>query len=341
MGHKNILHVQGSKNKVDAALLIIKIDSITKSPVLNFREFALAHKNDPDVQNFFQNDGSSLKLELKPCQTSDCNLLRHTSIGFPRPFVPVLFRRTVFDHFHNLSHPGIVTSTKLIFSRYVWPGMKCQIKKWARCCEPYQKLKIQRHTKTPLGTFSLLDARFSHINIDIVSPLPPSKGHHYLLTLIDRFSRWPEAIPIPNMQVKTICSAIFDTWISRFGCTSVITSDQGTQMRSSMYAEFTRMLGTEKIKTTAYHTKSNGIVERFHRHLKSAIKANENDTLSEIVIIILLGIRTAVKEDLQSSCAEIIYGTNLRLPSDMIGVSQIFLFVTIISSLIFVTECNN
>ncbi|GFU25418.1 transposon Ty3-G Gag-Pol polyprotein [Trichonephila clavipes] len=82
------------------------------------------------------------------------------------------------------------------------------------------------------------------------------------------------------------------------------------------------MLGTEKIKTTRYHPKSNGIVERFHRHLKSAIKAHENDTWSQIVPVILLGIRTAAK-DQQSCCAEIVFGTNLRLPSDMIDVSYI------------------
>ncbi|GFX96360.1 transposon Ty3-G Gag-Pol polyprotein [Trichonephila clavipes] len=89
-----------------------------------------------------------------------------------------------------------------------------------------------------------------------------------------------------------------------------------------MYAEFTCMLGTAKIKTTTY-PKSNGIVERFHQHVKSAIKAHENDTWSEIVPIILLGIRTTVKEDLQSSCAEIVYGANLRLPSKMVDVSSI------------------
>ncbi|GFU71738.1 retrovirus-related Pol polyprotein from transposon 412 [Trichonephila clavipes] len=195
--------------------------------------------------------------------------------------------------------------------------MKCQIKQWVRCCESCQKSKIQRHTKTPLGRFSLHDTRDSLIHIHTVSPLPPSEGHYYLLTIIERFSRWPEAIPIPDMLAKTIFHAIFDTWISRFGCPSVSTSDQGTQMRSSMYAEFIHMLGTEKIKTTTYHPKSNGIVERFHRHLKSAIKPHESDIWSEIVPIILLGIRTAIKEDLQSSGAEIAYGTNLRLPSDM------------------------
>ncbi|GFX74421.1 transposon Ty3-G Gag-Pol polyprotein [Trichonephila clavipes] len=111
-------------------------------------------------------------------------------------------------------------------------------------------------------------------------------------------------------------------------------------MRSSMYVEFTRKLATEKIKTTTYHPKSNGILELFHRHLKSATKAHENDTWSEIVPIILLAIRTAVKNDLQSSCAESAYGTNLRLPpSDMIDVSSIP-FVIIILSLIIVTKCR-
>ncbi|GBM21590.1 Retrovirus-related Pol polyprotein from transposon 412 [Araneus ventricosus] len=142
--------------------------------------------------------------------------------------------------------------------------MKYQIKQWVRCCESCQISKIQRHTKTPLGTFSLLDARFTHIHIDIVGPLPSSEGHNYLLTIIDRFSRWSEAIPIPDMRAKTICRAIFDTWISRFGCPSVITFDQGSQLRSSMCVEFIHMLGTQKIKTTPYHPISNGIVEQHH-----------------------------------------------------------------------------
>ncbi|GFT81653.1 gag-Pol polyprotein [Trichonephila clavipes] len=83
------------------------------------------------------------------------------------------------------------------------------------------------------------------------------------------------------------------------------------------------MLGIAKIKTTTYHPKSNVIVKRLHRQLKSAINAHENDTWSEIVPIILLDIRTAVKEDLHSSCAKIVYGTNLCLPSDMIHVCSI------------------
>ncbi|GFW93368.1 hypothetical protein TNCV_2604861 [Trichonephila clavipes] len=136
-------------------------------------------------------------LKLKPCQISDHNLICDTSTGTPRPFVPTTFRKLIFEHLHNLSHPGIAATTKLICSRYVWPCMKKQIKTWVRGCDKCQRSKVQRHTKSPLGTFSTPDARFSHIHIDIVGPLPPSDGFQYLLTMIDRFSRWPEAVPIP------------------------------------------------------------------------------------------------------------------------------------------------
>ncbi|GFX03237.1 retrovirus-related Pol polyprotein from transposon 412 [Trichonephila clavipes] len=291
--------------------------------MLNFRAFAEAQTIDSELQQFLHDSTSSLHLELKPCQISDHNLICDTSTGTPRPFVPTTFRKLIFEHLHNPSHPGIAATTKLICSRYVWPCMKKQIKTWVRGCDKCQRSKVQRHTKSPLGTFSTPDARFSHIHIDIVGPLPPSDGFQYLLTMIDRFSRWPEAVPIPDTTAKTISRAIFHHWIARFGCPSLITTDQGSQMRSSLFAEFTRILGTDRVKTTAYHPISNGLVERLHRHLKASIKAHESSRWTDVLPIVLLGIRSAVKEDLKASCAELVYGTTLRLPSDMLNVSII------------------
>jgi hypothetical protein len=59
------------------------------------------------------------------------------------------------------------------------------------------------------------------------------------------------------------------------------------------------------------------MVERFHRQLKAALKVQPNpaswvDTLP----LVLLGIRTTVKEDLSATVAEMVYGTTLRLPEE-------------------------
>ena len=76
------------------------------------------------------------------------------------------------------------------------------------------------------------------------------------------------------------------------------------------------MLGTERIRTTAYHPASNGLVERFHRQLKAALRAHENPDWYETLPLVLLGIRTCLKADIQCTAAELVFGTTLRLPGE-------------------------
>ena len=59
------------------------------------------------------------------------------------------------------------------------------------------------------------------------------------------------------------------------------------------------------------------MVERFHRQLKAAIMAHESPNPWTITLLaVLLGVRSAVKERLGRSAAEMIYGTTLRLPGE-------------------------
>ncbi|XP_035222046.1 uncharacterized protein LOC118194942 [Stegodyphus dumicola] len=51
--------------------------------------------------------------------------------------------------------------------------------------------------------------------------------------------------------------------------------------------------------------------------------AHNNPKWTEILPIVLLGIRSAIKKDINATCAELLYGTTLRLPSDMLNATNI------------------
>ncbi|GFX12310.1 pro-Pol polyprotein [Trichonephila clavipes] len=70
----------------------------------------------------------------------------------------------------------------------------------------------------------------------------------------------------------------------------------------------------DRIHSASYHPQSNGMIERFHRHLKSAIIAHEDTGWSDILPIVLLGLRSAMKNDLKATSSQLVYGTTLRLP---------------------------
>ncbi|XP_055922830.1 uncharacterized protein LOC129953614 [Eupeodes corollae] len=70
--------------------------------------------------------------------------------------------------------------------------------------------------------------------------------------------------------------------------------------------------------TTSYHPQANGIVERFHRTLKAAINCNDSTQWVKRVPLILLVLRATLKEDINATPAELVYGTSLRLPADLL-----------------------
>ena len=156
----------------------------------------------------------------------------------------------------------------------------------------------------PVDQFVPSTRRFDHIHVDIVGPLPPSQNDRYLLTVVDRFTRWPEAIPLVDAQTTTCARALALHWIARFGVPAELTSDRGSQFTSELWTTLSQLNGRRLHRTTAYHPQSNGIVERFHRHLKYALMARLTgpDWIDELPWV-LLGIRTVPKEDLECSSA--------------------------------------
>ena len=292
-------------------------------PGVDYTAMAIAQQEDKEEMARYRKDDSGLALQDIQFGPTNTTLLCDISTGQPRPIVPANFRKQVFDVIHGLSHPSIRATQKLITDKFVWNGIRKQVANWVKTCIACQEAKVHRHTKAPPQTFNMPHRRFDHIHLDIVGPLPPSQGYTHLLTIIDRFTRWPEAIPLKETDTETCARALVFHWIARFGMPTDLTSDRGSQFTSRLWTAITKLLGIKLHHTTAYHPQANGLVERFHRHLKSALRARLTgpNWLDELPWV-LLGIRTAPKEDLKCSTAELLYGAPITVPGDFIAPAQ-------------------
>jgi hypothetical protein len=278
---------------------------------LDLKDMALRQILCPQVQALCSSPGLCIITQ----KVGDLDLIGDSSTGTFHSLMPRDLWRQVFEHLHGTAHPGRQATRRLISSRYVWKGLSTDVTAWAKACLGCQRAKVHCHVQVPPQHIPVPTHRFSHIHVDLVGSLPASKSFTYLFTIIDRTSRWPEAIPIAATTTVDCANALFQGWVSKFGVLAVITSDHRAQFTSSLWAALCSLLNIQHNQTTAYHPQSNGMVERFHCRLKDALRArcaaaNWVDHLPWV----LLCLRAAARKYDSSTPAQAVFGSPLILP---------------------------
>jgi cleavage and polyadenylation specificity factor subunit 1 len=120
--------VNGSDNPVADALSRANIQAVHQvPPQIDFSAMAAAQSTDCEFQQL-KDTSTTLNFVTVPIEGTDLTLICDVSTGKQRPYVPLNFRYSVFDHLHSLSHPGIGATQHLLTSHYVWPRINADVR---------------------------------------------------------------------------------------------------------------------------------------------------------------------------------------------------------------------
>ena len=243
----------------------------------------------------------------------------------PRPLVPESLRSLIVNLAHHQDHPGAKESLRRVSSDYYWPCQRKEVESFVRSCHPCQIAKNTRTVNPGVGRFPVPDQRFSVVHVDVVGPLPDSEGYKYILTCLDRTSRWLECYKMKAATSMECCKGFME-WTSRFGLPSLVVSDNGNTFVANLWKDVMSTFNIPVNFTPAYHASTNGAIERRHQTVKNALKASlvdmgnsHGDKWASALPWVLMGKRTAFQPDLDTSAALLTLGKSPQLPSQLLG----------------------
>ena len=187
--------------------------------------------------------------------------------------VPESFRTKILSLAHDkIGHLSVRKVKYLIRQNFSWPHLTGDVAAYCKSCEVCQRMSKTWPRKVPLVERKIMTEPHESLAFDIVGPLPLAKGGcQWILTCLDKATKWPEAIPLKSITARSIAREMLNLF-ARTGIPREILTDQGTQFVGSLVTKLCKELGVDQIHTTPYRPESNGLIERMHKTLGSVLR---------------------------------------------------------------------
>ncbi|KFM65211.1 Retrovirus-related Pol polyprotein from transposon 412, partial [Stegodyphus mimosarum] len=117
--------------------------------------------------------------------------------------IPEKYRNKIKSLCHDSTsgHLGVVKTKDRLTKYFYWPNCYKEIEEYVKTCDPCQRVgKSNDKAKAPLTLVPIIAEVFSKITFDACGTLPITpNGNRYLITAICLASKYPDAVPVPNI----------------------------------------------------------------------------------------------------------------------------------------------
>ena len=152
------------------------------------------------------------------------------------------------------------------------------------------------------------------IAVDILEVPLSYHNNRYLMVVQDYFTKWAEAIPLPDQTATRITGELVKL-CSTLGLPDILHSDQGRNFESSILRQTLEAFGVNKSRTTAYHPQGDGMVERFNRSLLQLLHSyvSKEEDWERYLPLVLYAYRTATHSSTGISPFRLMFGRQPKL----------------------------
>ena len=227
------------------------------------------------------------------------------------PIIPITLRQSMLRQVHDApgaGHLGIDKTLEKARQQGYWVSMYEDVVRHCQECSSCQQAKLPSPSKAPMTSIPI-GRPWQMVAVDVLAVPPSYNRNRYLLVIQDYFTKWVEAVPLPDQTTDRITNALVQVF-STYGMPEVLHSDQGKNFESTLLQQTLATFGIHKSRTTAYHPEGDGMVERFNRSLLQMLRVYVTDQADweRFLPLMLFAYRTSAHSSTGISPFELMFG---------------------------------
>jgi hypothetical protein len=198
--------------------------------------------------------------------------------------------------------------------------MKQDITRYIAECDICGRVKAD-HLRRPgfLQPLSILVWKWEDISMDFITGLPcTTKGHDSIWVIVDRLTKTTHFLPVGTKYIASHYAKLyFDRIVTLHGVPFTIVSDHRAVFMSRFWTQLQECLGTNLLRSSAYHLQTDGQTERVNQVLEDLLRAcviSFPEKWDECLKLVEFSYNNNYQENIQMVPFEALYGKKCRTP---------------------------